>query len=166
MAGLRLLKGKYYVRIWLKDPHGKTKEKLLPTDTSNKTDALRVLKRIEKEELEIKQKLRDELSYLNNRLTIEDGIKYFLKNVGKERGLRETTIRSYRLDCRDFLNAFKGKVCFENLTKEDYPVLIKYLSSRYNKTTTNIRLRSIQAMLNYLHEKEKNQRDTVQSKTG
>jgi len=78
-----------------------------------------------------------------------------LKNVGKERGLRETTIKSYRLGCRDFLNAFKDKVYFENLRKEDYPALIKYLSSRYNKVTTNIRLRSIRAMLNYLYEKEK-----------
>jgi len=150
MASMRKLRGKYYIRVKVDG-----KEKLLPTGTGNKTDAEKQLRRIKKHEIEIKQKLRDELEELKNRMTIADGINYFIKNVKSERGLKETTISTYKLATGNFKDCLGKVIYFENLTPDHYPELLTYLQDKYNTTTTNIRLRGIRAMLNYLHEKGK-----------
>jgi len=149
MAGLRKLRNKYYIRVWVDG-----KEKLLPTGTSIKTDAEKQFRKIQHEEIEIKQRLRKELSDLHSRLTIQDGINYFLNNVGKERNLQKTTLYTYSLAMKDFRNCFKHLITFDRLSKKHYSNLLDYLQNRYNSTTVNIRLRSIRAMLNYLLEKE------------
>ncbi|RKY52697.1 MAG: hypothetical protein DRP89_07290 [Candidatus Neomarinimicrobiota bacterium] len=149
MAGLRKLRNKYYVRVWIDG-----KEKLLPTGTSIKHDAEKKLRKIQHEEIEIKQRIRNELSDLQSRITIQDGINYFLKNVGKERNLQKTTLYTYSLAMKDFKECFKHLITFDQLSKKHYSNLLDYLQNRYNSTTVNIRLRSVRAMLNYLHEKE------------
>jgi len=149
MAGLRKLRGKYYVRLWIDG-----KEKLLPTGTGDKPTAEKHLKRLESQEIEIKQRIKTEIESLRRRLTIQDGVKKFLKSVGTERNLRRSTVYSYSLGVNDFYNALKGYVCFDCLPKESFAELTRYLQNRYNKTTVNIRLRSIRAMLRWLLEKE------------
>jgi len=149
MAGLRKLRNKYYIRIWIDG-----KEKLLPTGTTVKADAEKQLRRVKREEVEIKQRIRKEIYKLQNRLTIHDGIEYFINNVGKERNLQKTTIYTYNLAMNDFKNCFKGIEYFELLNKKHYSELLDYLQCRYNPTTINIRLRSIRVMLNFLFEKE------------
>ncbi|NPE31462.1 tyrosine-type recombinase/integrase [Methanococcoides sp. SA1] len=150
MAGLRKLKGKYYIRVRVDG-----KEKLLPTGTGIKADAEKQLRRINRQEIEIKQKIRDEIDELKNRITISDGCDYFTKNVKSERGLKETTIKTYKLATKDFKNSVGKATYFENLTADHYTKLLVYLQDNYNSTTTNIRLRGIRAMINYLHEKGK-----------
>ncbi|MFA5728195.1 MAG: tyrosine-type recombinase/integrase [Candidatus Neomarinimicrobiota bacterium] len=148
MAGLRLLKGKYYIRIWTDG-----KEKLLPTGTANRRDAEIQRSKIERQEIEIKQKIRDEIDALKNRLTIRAGVEYFLKNVGTERNITGSTVKTYRLAANDFINSLKRSVYFDSIQRSDYSDLLNYLQKKYNPTTTNIRLRGIRAMLNYLADK-------------
>jgi len=148
MAGLRLLKDKFYIRVWIDG-----KEKLLPTGTANRRDAEVQRSKIERQEIEIKQKIRDEIDAIKNRLTIRAGIDYFLHNVQKERNITESTVKSYRQATRDFDNAFGFIVYFENLNRTHYSTLLNFLQCQYNPTTVNIRLRGIRAMLNYLFEK-------------
>ncbi|HRD17457.1 MAG TPA: tyrosine-type recombinase/integrase [Candidatus Marinimicrobia bacterium] len=148
MAGLRILKGKFYVRVWIDG-----KEKLLPTGTANRRDAEIQKSKIERQELEIRQKIRDEIETVKNRLTIKTGIDYFLKNVGTERNITESTVKSYTLAVNDFINSLGRLIYFDSIQRSDYSELLAYLQSRYNPTTVNIRLRGIRAMLNYLVEK-------------
>jgi len=146
---LRKLRGKYYIRVWIDK-----KETILPTGTAKLSEAKIHLNRVKKEEIQIKQRIRKELSDLNKRLSISDGVKYFIDHVGKEKNLQQSTIDSYKLACNDFKECFKSLVYFEKLSNKHYSGLVIYLQDNYNPTTTNIRLRSIRAMLNYLKEKQ------------
>lgn len=147
MAGLRLLKGKYYIRVWVDG-----KEKLLPTGTANRRDAEIQLSKVKRRELEVKQRLRDEMEAVKNRLTIQAGIDYLLRSVSSVRNITQTTLKIYRLAANDFIHALGARVYFEALQRSDYTPLLNYLQERYNPTTVNIRLRGIRAMLNYLLE--------------
>jgi len=148
MAGLRLLKGKYYIRLWIDG-----KEKLLPTGTANRRDAEIQRAKIERQQLEIKQRIRNEMDALKNRLTIQAGVDYFLKNVGTERNITESTVKTYRLAVNDFLNALGRFVYFNSIKRENYSDLLNYLQALYNPTTVNIRLRGVRTMLNFLTDK-------------
>lgn len=55
MASLRVIKGRYYFRVWIKG-----REKCFPTGTSVLSDAKRQLKKFQGMEVEIKQKIRDD----------------------------------------------------------------------------------------------------------
>ena len=149
MAGIRKLKGKFYVRVWVDG-----KEKLIPTGTNNQREAEIVFNRIKREELEVKQRIRKEVSDLEQRLLITKGIDYFEKNVQREHNLQETTLYTYKLGTADFRNALGKLLYFDCIQKKHFSVLVNYLQKKYNNTTVNIRLRSIRAMLNYLFEKE------------
>lgn len=148
MAGLRLLKNKFYIRVWIDG-----KEKLLPTGTGNLRDAEIQKKKIEGQEREVKQKIRDEIDALKNRLTIQVGVDYFLKNIGIERNVTLSTVKTYRLAANDFINALGGLVYFNSIRRENYSELLAYLQDRYNPTTVNIRLRGVRVMLNFLTDK-------------
>ncbi|MFH1213195.1 MAG: tyrosine-type recombinase/integrase [Candidatus Neomarinimicrobiota bacterium] len=148
MAGLRLLKNKFYIRVWVDG-----KEKLLPTGTANRREADVQRSKIERQELEIKQKIRDEIDALKNRLKIRAGIDYFLKNVGAERNITESTVKSYHLAANDFINSLGRLIYFNSIQRSNYSELLNYLQGQYNPTTVNIRLRGIRVMLNYLIEK-------------
>jgi len=149
MAGLRKLRNKFYVRLWTDG-----KETLLPTGCTERRDAEKHLRKIQNQEMEIKQKIRQEIDEMSNRLTIADGIRYFLKNIGRERNLQETTVYTYRLAMIDFQECLGHVGTFDGLNKKHYSDLLNYLQSQYNPTTVNIRLRSIRAMLNYLYDKD------------
>jgi len=149
MAGLRKLRNKFYVRVWIDG-----KEKLLPTGCTERRDAEKHLRKIQNQELEIKQRIRKEIDELQNRLTIPAGIRYFTDNVGKERNLQESSVDAYKLAIKDFRECLSRFGTFDSLNKKHFTDLVNYLQDRYNDTTVNIRLRGIRAMLNYLLEKE------------
>ncbi|MBU1875327.1 tyrosine-type recombinase/integrase [bacterium] len=149
MASLRKLRNKFYVRIWIDG-----KERLLPTGCTERRDAEKHLRKIQSQEMEVKQRIRKEIDEANKRLTITDGIRYFEKNYGREHNLRETTIYTYGLAVKDFKECYDNVGYFESLNSKHFPNLINYLENKYNSTTVNIRLRGIRAMLNYLLEKE------------
>jgi len=149
MAGIVQLKGKWYIRLYL----GNHKIKLLPTGTTVRRDAEIVLNKVRRQEIEIRQGFRKRLELA--RLTIDQGITYFLKNAPRERSLNEKTILAYRLALGNFRDCFGGRLFVDQLRKPDFPKLLTYLEKRGLKPTTiNIRLRAIRAWLNYLREKE------------
>jgi len=148
MAGLRFLKGKFYIRLRIDG-----KEKLLPTGTGNRRDAEIQKAKIERQELEVKQRIRQEIDAAKNRLTIPCGIERFLKTIQAERSITDSTVKTYRQAGNDFQNALSGLVYFDSIQRTNYSDLLAYLQSRYNPTTVNIRLRGIRCILNFLSEK-------------
>ena len=149
MASLRKKHGKYYIRIFVDK-----KEKILPTGTSNMNEAMIQLRRVNREQIEIKQRIRTQLSDLEKRITISDGIKYFTDHVGNERNLKDSTIDSYKLACNNFRKCFKNLIYFDELDHSSFTKMVEYLTRKFKSlNTVNIRLRSIRAMMNYLKDK-------------
>jgi site-specific recombinase XerD len=146
MAGIRKLKGKWYIRVRYKG-----KEKLIPTYTSIRRDADIVLRKYQLNEQEVKYHLSNSL--IEQNLTIDDCIKYFKKHYKLEKGVTEKTMKSYILSLGDLKTCFRHKKSFYDIQKADYPFLVEYLKRNVSDITANIRLRSIRAFLNYLHER-------------
>ena len=147
MASMRKMRGKWYIRIFYNG-----KEKIVPTYTTIKRDAEIILRKYQQNEQDIKFNLAHNL--LDQELTIDDCIKFFKQNYRTEKGIEQSTMSMYNLALRDFQNCFSYLSNFYAIKKPDYPALVEYLSSRYNKTTVNIRLRGIRAFLNYLDDKD------------
>lgn len=147
MATLRKMSGKWYIRSF---DHGK--ETIFPTRTSRKSEAEKQLKEFLKNELLVKQKLKNESEI--KPIRIEDAINKFNKDYTKEKQVTLSTLKSYKLALQDFSNAFKNHNYVHQITRIDYPRLVDYLKKRYNITTVNIRLRGIRVFLNWLEEIE------------
>lgn len=157
MATLRKSHGKYYIRTYAGG-----KEKWLPTGTSSMSEAERHLKRFKKNELDVKQRLKDEVKRTDENRTIQECIDYFLKHYKTETGITESTFKSYRLAVNDFKNAFISFRNIQDVKDFHYPRLLEYLKScEYKDTTINIRLRGIRVFLNYLYQRKYSVRDGV-----
>jgi len=148
MASLRKLRGKYYVRI-----RHNGKEKLIGTKMTTRRDAEIHLHKWQENEQLVKFNMAEHL--LDTKLTIDECIEYFSKNYQTERGITDSTMKSYKLALRDFKNCYCFIKSFRELQRRHYPELVSYLKVRFNETTVNIRLRSIRTFLNYLLEVEK-----------
>lgn len=147
MASLRKLKGKWYVRIFFNG-----KEKIIPTYTKIKRDAEITLRKYKENEQEVKLRLTNHL--LDSEMTIEKCIQFFNSNYKTEKGIAESTHKSYKNAVRDFEGCFTSNRSINSLQKSDFSLLVSYLKNRYHETTVNIRLRGIRLFLNYLLEKE------------
>ena len=147
MASLRVINGRYYIRVWIKG-----REKCFPTGTSVLSDAKRQLKKFQGVEIEIKQKIRDDWEH--PALGIDKAIKLFMGNIQMERNLRDKTLEIYESALKHFQNCFEHYENFGDFEKTDISVLMRYLTRRYNPISVNIYLRSTRSFLNYLYEKE------------
>lgn len=143
MASMRKLKGKWYVRIRYNG-----KEKLIPTHTGLRRDAEIILRKYQQNEQEVKLKLSEH--FLEQNLTINDCAVYFKRNYKTEKGITDSTMKSYNLAVDNFLDCYKHMNTYYELKKSHYSMLVDYLRKRYNDTTVNIRLRSIRTFLNYI----------------
>jgi len=148
MASMRKLKGKFYIRIRYNG-----KEKLIPTFTGIKRDAEIILKKYKHNEQEVKLNLAEHL--LDRNFTIKDSINYFKKRYQAEKGIENSTLKSYLVALNDFNVCFGSKTSINELKRDNYHELINYLNIRLNPVTVNIRLRSIRTFFNYLLESEK-----------
>ncbi len=146
MAGLRKLRGKYYVRVYL--PGGK--EKLIPTKTGDRKRAEAFRRQIEEREFLVKAKLAEEVNHITT--TLNDAVDEYLRDC-KNR-LRASTTSSYQLALADLKSCW-GDIDVRGITPKHLSTIREYLSARVNSTTTNIRLRSIRAFLNWLVSCEK-----------
>ncbi len=149
MAGLRKLRGKYYVRVFM--PGGK--EKLLPTKTGDKKQAEAFKRRIESNEALVKAKLADDLSETS--LNLIDAVDEYLKDCRTR--LRVSTTNAYRLALADMKSCW-GNIDIRSITPTHLSSIRGYLMSRVNPTTTNIRLRAIRAFLNWIVQTERIER--------
>ena len=147
MASLKKRNNKYYVRI-----RSNGLDKLIPTFTGIKRDAEIILRKYQLNETEVKLHLAESL--LTSSVTIVKCIQFFNTNYKTEKGITESTKKSYKNALQDFEDCFTSKRSISSLQKRDNSLLVSYLNSRYNETTVNIRLRGIRLFLNYLIEKD------------
>ena len=63
MAGMRKMRGKWYIRVFVN-----RRERLIPTNTTNQDEALIVKKKVEEQEHLLKQKLIKEMDFPSNQL--------------------------------------------------------------------------------------------------
>ncbi len=149
MAGLRKLRGKWYIRVFL--PGGK--EKLVPTKTGDRKLAEARKRQIEEQEFLVKAKLAEGLDRATT--TLQDATKEYLKDCGSR--LRPKTCITYDLALRD-LKACWGNPDLRKITPAHITSLRQYLSARLNPTSTNIHLRAIKTFLNWLVDTERIER--------
>ena len=140
MAGMRKLKGKWYIRVYLPDG----REKLLPTRTGDRKLAEGYKRKIEEREFLVRARLADIV--LQASVTLFDAIKEYLKE-GQSRNMPETH-RTYPKAMAD-LKACWSNLSLAQITPQHLSILQQTLSARLSPTTVNIRLRTIRAFLNW-----------------
>lgn len=141
MAGLRKLRGKYYVRVFL--PGGK--EKLIPTKTGDRKLAEARKRQIEEREFLVKAKLAEDMAKTATGLF--DAVDEYLRDCRSR--LRDTTYENYELALRNLKDCW-GDINLRQMTAAHFTALRLYLSSRVGPTSVNIRLRAIRTFLNWL----------------
>ncbi len=141
MAGMRKLKGKWYIRIYL----GRGKEKLLPTRTGDRKLAEAYKRKIEEKEFMVRAKLAAVLEYDGEMLS--EAISHFLSDVRLR--LRPGTHKSYRQALADMQESV-GEIDVRQIRPTHLSSLGQYLAARLGPTTVNIRLRAVRAFLNWL----------------
>ncbi len=149
MAGLRKLRGKYYVRVYL--PGGK--EQLIPTKTGDRKQAEVFKRKVEEREFLVKARLADDLG--RTAATLQEATSDFLKDC--QTRLRPNTVRGYRL-ALDNLKRCWGDLDLRDITPKHLSAIREYLTTRVNPTTANINLRAIRAFLNWLVQSERIER--------
>jgi site-specific recombinase XerD len=147
MASLKKRGQKWYVRI-----RSNGLDKLIPTFTSIRRDAEIILRKYQLNETEVKLHLAESL--LESSITVENCILFFNTNYQTEKGITDSTEKSYKNALQDFEDCFTPKRSISSLQRRENSLLVTYLKSRYNETTVNIRLRGIRLFLNYLLEKD------------
>lgn len=141
MAGLRKLRGKYYVRVFM--PGGK--EKLLPTKTGDKKRAEAFKRQVEEREFLVKAKLAEDMTQTATALF--EAVDEYLRDCRSR--LRDTTYENYELALRNLKECW-GDINLRQMTAAHFTTLRRYLSSRVGPTSVNIRLRAIRTFLNWL----------------
>ncbi len=141
MAGMRKLKGKWYVRVFLENG----KEKLLPTKTGDKKQAEAFKRRIQEREFLVRAKLEENITQTATNLN--DAIEEYLADCRSR--LRHETYLNYELALKNLQSCW-GDIDLRQLTALHFTTLRKYLSTRVSTTSVNIRLRAIRAFLNWV----------------
>lgn len=141
MAGMRKLRGKWYIRVFL--PGGK--EKLLPTKTGDRKLAEAKKRLIEEREFLVKARLVEDMH--QTVVALGEAIDEYLADCRSR--LRKTTVENYELALKNLRNCW-GDIGLRQITIADYTKLRNYLSSRVGATATNIRLAAIRTFLNWL----------------
>ena len=149
MAGMRKLKGRWYIRVFLEDG----REKLLPTRTGDKKRAEALKRQIEEKEFLVRARLAEQIE--RGSCQLHDLADEFLAEC-KTR-LRPSTVDSYTVSLENLKGCW-GNLDLRQLTARHLSSVREYLSTRVNPTTANIRLRSIRAFLNWLVSTEKIER--------
>ena len=146
MAGMRKLKGKWYIRIYL----GGGKEKLLPTRTGDRKLAEAYKRKIEEKEFMVRAKLAAVLEYDGEMLS--EAIGHFLSDVRLR--LRPGTLKSYGQALTDMQKSV-GEIDIKQIRSAHLSSLGHYLATRLSPTTVNIRLRAVRTFLNWLVSTER-----------
>lgn len=149
MAGMRKIKGRWYIRIYL----GNGKEKLLPTKTGDRRQAEAFKRKIEEREFLVKAKLAEDMGKTVTDL-FESADEY-LKDCRSR--LRRKTCITYESALSDMKSCW-GNIDVGRITSAHLGNIRQYLSARLNPTSTNIHLRAIKTFLNWLVQSEKIER--------
>ena len=148
MIGLRKLKGKYYCRLRLNG-----KDKLLPLNTSYKTEAERMLKIYNEKEALIKAGLLESLE-MNKMPKVSEAIQAFLKESNNN-GLNQNTVKHYDYALKHLSNNVNKSINVNRLTESDCDKLKTFLLNTYTRSTVNSYLKSINVFLSWAEKKFK-----------
>ncbi len=142
MAGLRKLRGKWYVRVWLPGH----KEKLIPTRTGDRRLAESWRRKVEEREFLVRARLLESPLEAKT-IRLFAAINEYLKDC-KTR-LREQTYLNYGLALQN-LQACWGNLPLKDIAPTHYTAFRSHLTSRVSDTSANIRLGVARTFLNWL----------------
>ena len=148
MIGLRKLKGKYYGRFRLNG-----KDKLLPLNTSYKTEAEKLLKILNEKEVLVKAGLLESLE-IDRMQTLNEAIYGFLKE-STNNGLNQNTVKHYGYALQHLSKNVNINVAVSRITESDCDKLKTYLLKEYARPTVNSYLKSINVFLSWAERKYK-----------
>lgn len=148
MIGLRKLKGKYYGRLRLNG-----KDKLLPLNTSYKTEADRLLKLLNEKEALVKAGLLASLE-IDRMPTINEAVHVFL-NESTNSGLNPNTVKHYGYALQQLSKIANTNVSVGRIAESDCNKLKTHLLKEYARSTVNSYLKSINVFLSWSEKKYK-----------
>lgn len=148
MIGLRKLKGKYYGRLRLNG-----KDKLLPLNTSYKTEADRLLKLLNEKEALVKAGLLASLE-IDRIPTINEAVHVFL-NESTNSGLNPNTVKHYGYALQQLSKIANTNVSVGRIAESDCNKLKTHLLKEYARPTVNSYLKSINVFLSWSEKKYK-----------
>lgn len=146
MIGLRKLKGKYYGRLRLNG-----KDKLLPLNTSYKTEADKLLKILNEKEVLIKTGLLESIE-IDRIPTLNEAIDIFL-NVSSNNGLNPNTVKHYGYALRQLSKKLNINVSVGKITELDCDKLKTFLLNTYKRPTVNSYIKSINVFFSWAERK-------------
>ncbi len=141
MAGLRKLRGKYYVRVFL--PGGR--EKLIPTKTGDRKLAEAYRRKVQDREFLVKAKLAEDVATADSSLF--KAVESYLADCRSR--LRGTTFENYELGLRN-MNDCWGDIRLSKITGVHYTTLRNYLAAHVGPVSVNIRLGVVRTFLHWL----------------
>lgn len=148
MIGLRKLKGKYYGRLRLNG-----KDKILPLNTSYKTEAERLIKIYNEKEALIKAGLLENLE-ADRIPTIIQAVHVFL-NESTNNGLNPNTVKHYGYALQQLSKIANTNVSVGRIAESDCNKLKTHLLKEYARPTVNSYLKSINVFLSWSEKKYK-----------
>lgn len=160
MAGLRLLKGKYYARVHM--PQGvRPRERKIPLKTDQEREAVIRLAEVDRVETYLKQGEDWDFPWMNDTTvtkpsvyTLDEAANDFLVSRRAD-GLRPKTLESYGLCLRKCAAVLGPSSNVSSIDLEDIDRLKRRWQGVHTPTTINIALRSLKAFLNWLNERGK-----------
>lgn len=148
MIGLRKLKGKYYGRLRLNG-----KDKLLPLNTSYKTEADRLLKLLNEKEALVKAGLLASLE-IDRIPTINEAVHVFL-NESTNSGLNPNTVKHYGYALQQLSKIANTNVSVGRIAESDCNKLKTHLLKKYARPTVNSYIKSINVFFSWAERKFK-----------
>ncbi len=149
MAGIRKLRGKWYVRVFLENG----KEKLLPTKTGDRKQAEIFKRKIEEREFLVRARLAEKVTEC--RQTLYKAVDEYLKDC--QCRLREKTCVTYSIALRHLKSCW-GDLDLRQISPSHVTSFRQYLDSWLNPNSVNINLRAARTFLNWLVETERVER--------
>jgi len=158
MAGLKILRNKYYARVRKWDGV-KQVEKLIPLKTSNRIEAIERLLQVNRIEKDIKQGIDFSFPWMNENRKMEV-VRYSLGKAVEEYlnariadKLRMGTIKIYKSALNTFINVCGRNIPIENITTHHIELYKRQYQSNTNEYA-NINLRAVKTFLNWLFDNE------------
>ena len=158
MAGLRLIKGKYYARVHMPKGH-RPAEKKIPLRTADEKEARVRRLEVEEREADIKSGIDLSFPWLNAtgtvkivRLSLEDAVAMYKKSR-KAEGLSKSAIDIFQDAANDLMKLLGKSYPVTQISIKEIDLYKSTRREKYTKTTIQIRLRNFKTFLRYLKDR-------------
>ena len=158
MAGLRLIKGKYYARVHMPKGH-RPAEKKIPLRTADEKEARVRRLEVEEREADIKSGIDLSFPWLNAegtvkivRLSLEDAVTMYKKSRQAE-GLSKSALDIFQDAANDLMKLLGKNYPVTQISIKEIDLYKSTRREKYTKTTIQIRLRNFKTFLRYLRDR-------------